>query len=921
MKSYYPPGGVIKKLAGANIPKDIVARAMKFARSVDAGGMPSKKFQILKEYVVSATKSPNVPYVTVLRIIEPQGNWITSAYTSPFFQEDGFLEYHLHPTDQGPVVTAGSITGGVFGTPDPEVPDEFVEFDKANVFDYPKYTFIAGDLSGGSLFSYFVSRLNLSRYHVATTVSRQLGSSTPPGFNYSQLTVYVYTNQSAKTHPWDREKDPPLDELVPATAINATALLLGPADLADAFGGAQCITDSLFYQNFDTVWDTDGGIKDRPAFAYVLKNEVSGKYDRLAVIVPLQRTNLNDVVGYTHVLDAYENFDNGNGTAPTGRQYLCGHGVALYDISITAEQLEDAVDAEAPIPLGERKIFGFSRFLDEYGLDNVGQTYEGYMNLPTQADAPSTPEVDEDTLERENYKYCDASERNHIVCLAAGFRQRKIVEPPAEPPVLKPGERAPYYGLPQIITAVSTVHAYHDPSAPDKEFPYENPGDRTQSTRYLVYAHMLFVGTIGEDGTYTEEGHELESSTHWVGTTITELVDEVPTIIPSPHSVLYLFPGEESPRAVYFSHPPGAIRKHYFYMPCADGIPAVIVPTDEWLFATDNVPLEETPGETAFIGHQYLDQIEFAIFFPEAGNGYTKVVYDLNGYEPPRPIMYGLSKVMARWCSTNGEPLGQFSYRREDFSPVTLYSTILQTTRPAADEMSQLEGSPGPNFGERDALVPPEGMVIEDPEVQYFSSRRFTNAATDQQRIHGQLGVGRIAVLATNNAAADSVFCDWSVVVCHESTGAFVRVSAPIPRVYDERGYPLESSNWISLNVVSHEETNADGDVVKPAILVVSIDKSLHVAHNNGDRDALGHMIGDGENRPYIAVIHGHRSSGTLQELVWPRTGYDDENNLNTKALKFISSDGGETWLKFLENIPGDIYYLGNKLFPREHLI
>lgn len=911
MKSYNPPGGVIKKLAGANIPKDIIARAMRFARTIDAGGVPVKKFQIIKEYIVSVTKSPYAPYVTVLRIIEPQGNWITSAYTSPFFQEDGFLEYHLHPTDQGPVVTAGSITGGIFGTPNPEVPDEFVEFDKANVFDYPKYTFIAGDLSGGALFSYFVSRLNLSRYHVATTVSRQLGSSAPPGFNYSQLTVYVYTNQSTKTHPWDREKDPPLDELVPATAINATALLLGPADLADAFGGAQCITDSLFYQNADTTWDTDGGITDRPAFAYVLKNEVSGKYDRLAIIVPLQRTNLNDVVGYTHVLDAYKNFSEGSGSAPTGRQYLCGHGVALYDISITAEQLKDAVDSEAPIPLGKRKIFGFSRFLDEYGLDNVGQTYEGYRNLPTQSDDPNTGGEDESQDELEWYKYCDASERNHIVCLTAGFRQRKVVEPPEEPPVLKPGERAPYYGLPQIITAVSTVHAYHDPPVPDKEFPYEGDEGPPESTRYLVYAHMLFVGTIGADGTYTEAGYELESSTHTA-----QMFSEE-----------FLHPGEDVPRGVYFSHPPGAIYKHYFYMPCADGIPAVIVPTDEWLLGTDNAPLLANPRDASFIGFQHVDQIEFAIFFPEVGNGYTKVVYDLNGHEPPRPIMYGLDNHMARWCSTNGYPLGFFQYRREDFSGIgASYSAISQTR--FTNSGIGLEDNPGPNFGQQETPDLPEGMVLvaetdDDPDAQVkrYACRRLTNSATDQQRIHGQIGVGRIAVLATNNAGAESVFCDWSVVVCHESTGAFVRVSAPIPRVYDERGYPLESSNWISLNVVSHEETNADGDVVKPAILVVSIDRSLHIAHNNGDSDALGHKYPNGKNRPYIAVVHGHRSSGKLQEVAWPRSGFDDINNINTRALKFISSDGGETWLKFLENIPGDIYYLGNKLFPREHLI
>lgn len=908
-RTSYPPGGVIKKLASVGMPKDVVAQAVKFGQKVDASGVAGKKHRIIGGYIVQADKSLVPPYTTWVRAISPQVKWITSAYTDPFAPDGDTVLEHLYPPGD-PIIGAGLELGGLeILHPNAVLPEEHAEFDEKRVTVYAKAGWIGveGNIYGAS--THFPQKLCLSRYHTAVVLAQQTVVEIP-GFTRNKLIAVVCNGASVERHPWDSDKDPE-EPGVPATPFNYMMLVLTQDDLQDAFPGAEHVIGSRYLENSTTYRDTDSGLANRPSFFYVLQDEETGKYDKVVLLTALQHINTDRAGGYTQLYSAFEGISQGHGVAPTGREYQVGHGVAMYNLAITPEQLAAATDSKE-IPITDRLLLSSHKLITAYDLPHTGQTYEGYRELPTIADNPQTAE---DESEFVPLQYATVSERNHITCFVGSYQQRREAQP-LTPKPLKPGQRAPYYGPPQVMMAVTTVHFYQDPPTPDKEFPYEAPAEPIQSTRWMVRSHKLFVGTISGT-TYSETEHTLEETEHWVSST---LKDENGDLLPAPIRGTYNIYGV--PIEVSFSTPPeGTHNMHYFYLPDGVGIPAVITPVSEYEFLTNNVPLWEqnlpfgVVDTAPCIGYQDVAGIEFAIFYPTAGNGFEKVVYGLGGYMPPRPIMYGVTSHAVSFCGNGGTPAAEFWYNRAAYSPASSYFEVekVVSAYPVPDPRSY-EDLPSPGFAEPDVLFEPGDA---DPEAKYFTSRRHIRTNTDQQRIHGRIGNGRLVVLATNNAGAGAVWFDWAAVVVQESTGAFVEARGVIPRGYDPKGYPLESSTWINVNVLQLEESNADGDITQEAVLVVSVDRSHQALSDPSGNTASGHKLTpESTGRPAIMMVNGGES-GKLQAVPVSSA----ENGVDTQSTKFISRDGGRTWELFLENMPGDIYCLGNMLASKEHTI
>jgi hypothetical protein len=128
-------------------------------------------------------------------------------------------------------------------------------------------------------------------------------------------------------------------------------------------------------------------------------------------------------------------------------------------------------------------------------------------------------------------------------------------------------------------------------------------------------------------------------------------------------------------------------------------------------------------------------------------------------------------------------------------------------------------------------------------------------------------------------------------------------------------------SSDLTLNVLEPGTVDAEGVFKRKPVLVVSVDAPLSAMTilpdpNSPYFPSVGHHLSVDKKRRWLQIIHGDRL-----HILQDQPIVDPQDNYDTRTLKYISRDGGVSWDLFLENIPGDLYYLGNPLHSKEYIL
>ena len=296
---------------------------------------------------------------------------------------------------------------------------------------------------------------------------------------------------------------------------------------------------------------------------------------------------------------------------------------------------------------------------------------------------------------------------------------------------------------------------------------------------------------------------------------------------------------------------------HYVYAACGQAVPLVKI-------GVNCDPALITTPPAAFSGQEDPGSTELKLVYA----GGVTITHDLNGYCPPRPIMRG-----GLWPSYTLGGFQQFGYDTND--PTAVSRTVYVVGNTAVD-------------------------VSGDLDVNEYTNRRTViPELCSQQRICVNLGSGRIATLACTKAAQGAdVRLDWFLVTTFEDNGAFDQVRGT---VFED--LPLESSGWISLNVVQPEGYDANGDVTRPAVLVASVRSPTQFLEPRGGPSVNGYLF------PIHARDNNYPSTEQFDTGGAPMVEYHNETR--------ISRDGGATWETLVYNVGAEAYFLGNALKPQ----
>lgn len=296
---------------------------------------------------------------------------------------------------------------------------------------------------------------------------------------------------------------------------------------------------------------------------------------------------------------------------------------------------------------------------------------------------------------------------------------------------------------------------------------------------------------------------------------------------------------------------------HYVYAACGQAVPLVKV-------GIDCDPALITSPPTAFQGQEELGSTELKLVYADG----TVITHDLGDYCPPRPIMRG-----GTWKQYVLGGIQQFGYNSNDPGAVSAV---------VAAEFSRSPDTSG-------------ALDTDD----YTSRRTVIPELCAQQRICVNLGSGRVATLACTEASrAGDVRLDWSLVVTYEDDGSFDEVRGV---VFED--LPLESSCWISLNVVTPEAAAADGSVARPAVLVASVRSPTQ-------------FVSPFSGSQYLFPIHARDSNYPSSEEYDTADGAAVMVEYHNEIR--VSRDGGATWETMIYNVGTEAYFMGSAIGPLE---
>lgn len=455
--------------------------------------------------------------------------------------------------------------------------------------------------------------------------------------------------------------------------------------------------------------------------------------------------------------------------------------------------------------------------------------------------------------------YFEGHEANYVLSMSYAVREPPLGDPPNPLPELPDGALPVNYDPAQLLVVQTTITHKYTPANGTTRTNLEIPVDPEEETLIQLYVSTRAYTFNLANGAYTEI--ELDG-------TLVQHQGRADLEIPPEDDTGIKFP-------VY-----------YTYAAVGQAVPCVKIEVDtstvaykdkEWssedtIDQIQNYEGAETKGSTKFV-----------LVYP----GGTKTEFNLDTWCPIRPVMRGLS-----W----GLYLSNMVFHYDMNDPEAVTKTITASGF-----------APGVYFFDRDPLA--EEIVdmewLDHSLLRQRTMRRFCEPdLCSSQKIAGSIGNGKIAILCCPMAQKETAAkLDWSIIVAYEDSGEFI----------EERGIvfeqqPLESSCWLSMTVQKPEIANLDtGEIIQEAVIVVSLQKPRMAykfqeveGYNQPSDNILMHLI---QNRNYT----------------FPRERVDpDAVVTDASTEQKISTDGGRTWKFLIKDMPGDCYYMGNQLAPRD---
>lgn len=919
------PGGVIVKMASPDA-REVVHLAKRFGAQFDRRGTAGTAYRIINGFIVKAFKQGD-GFSTIVTILAPAGQWLFGAYTRAvpdISPRSGEVvdprEYNL--TDDGCPI----INGAGWDFPASIKVKEPVEwregsgweFDPLKLKFFPKVCYIQNTESSGSPLDTSHAPLSVSRHHLISVAMLTTAPSRNAMTN-NALDVSVFSSGAVPRHALNGEKIAEEPDGIPVKDATMQRLLLQATDIASMFRGATN-TGKAGYINSEGIYRTvQGALAKKPASAYMLRNETTGKYTDLLIITPLQWLGAQNAVALERMEKNQLTFgDKVAVLVSASTNCESGHGVAIIDMAFTPDDKEAVAAGAQRVPLDGRVTAAHAVKASEYGSAHGFGTHIAYFKevLAIEQD-PDTKawKVKKDRLVPIN---TTVSEISSVLSFGTACRQGLPGTEPNPPRTLLSGEMPDYYGPAQSIIGVSRIQYYASPSIPTRYLPGTRDDPPPEYQARAVISTRIFVQTY-ENGGVSEVSYLLQSQDVFLKV---ENFDSTG--------------GELPPKFPW----PDTVARYYFYASSGPALAAVVVPIAPNVEVPEFVePPKEPPEDFSYYNSNAFDGQQHAsakfVLFTFRNGSFGRVEFDLGRYEPPRPMMYGVSIGGAFNAYLDGSSIGQFWYDRPGkLSTDTTYDSHTKVIAPVfgvlpedlAPSSESRSGRPtwsdypvkGPfKLDEDDPNVTEE--ILRRNDYYRFTQRRSSSCSTEQRRIHAHLGQGRIAILATADASASQIYVTWTLLIANESTGELVEVRGDIPS-RDSRGYPLESSGWLNLNMISPEKRDAEGSVVVPAVLVVSVDRPTTWTEAGG---FYGRANPSG--RPDPDIVSNDPDNPLFQNLMYNNTVGEaryirsepykfEANNRDNSCEKYISWDGGLTWTLFIENMPGDVYCLGSPL-------
>jgi len=354
----------------------------------------------------------------------------------------------------------------------------------------------------------------------------------------------------------------------------------------------------------------------------------------------------------------------------------------------------------------------------------------------------------------------------------------------------------------------------------------------------------------------------------------------------------------------------------YHYAACGKAVPLVTVGLNTVEGLTEPVtwtaweePQTEFHGQATAPAISYGKEVPGSTKFSLVYAGGTRTEFNLGTWCPVRPVMRGM------WAFQYFQRNQIFMYNHNDRAQAT--GTVL----PGGFRWNRTSFDV--------SLVREADVPVEDRDMQWCDETLFNKttcrrivdiAKCSTQRIACPIGNGKIAILACPmSQQATGMELEWSVIVAHESTGAFIEERG---KVFGTEKYPLESSNWISMTVQRLEKANQEGTITTEAIIVVSIQrqKIAFPFMKDGMMDGMDYVPDDDPEAYYVdgpgsgdnMAMHLAQDSNTAPIFADRNTELDIYTDWGTEHR--ISSDGGVTWRTLVKDAAGDAFFLSNGL-------
>lgn len=652
--SFARPGGVILKFASPDA-RDVVHLAKRFGAQFDRRGTAGAAYRVINGFIVKAFKQGD-GFSTIVTILAPAGQWLFGAYTraaphtsSRSGEVVDTREYNL--VDDGcPIITgAGWDFPSSIKVKEPVDWEESAgwEFDPLKLKFFPKICYIQSEASGGGAFDTAHAPLCVSKHHLisVTTLSTAAARNAMSG---NALDVNVFSAGAVPRHALNGEKIADEPDGVPIKDVTMQRLLLQAPDIARMFRDATNVGRASYVNSKGELWAVQGALAKKPTSAYMLRNEITGRYTDLLLLTPLQWQGRENEAAFQRMEKNQTAFgDKVVVTVNAATNCESGHGVALIDMAFTADDKKAVAEGAQWLPLGNRVSATHAVKASEYGASHGFEPHTAYFEEVLAVEQNPDTKVWKVKDKRLIPINTTVSEISSVLSFGTACRQGLPGTEPNPPRTLLSGEVPDYYGPAQSIIGVSRIQYYASPSIPTRYLPGTQDDPPPEYQARAVISTRLFIQTYVK-GQIEETTQLLQSQDVFLGVENFDATD-----------------GALPPKFPW----PDTVARYYFYASSGPALAAVVVPIAPNVEVPEFVkPPKEPPEDFSYFNSNAFGGQQHAgakfVLFSFSGTTVRRVEFDLGKYEPPRPMMFGVNIGGAFNAFLDGSSIGQFWYDR-----------------------------------------------------------------------------------------------------------------------------------------------------------------------------------------------------------------------------------------------------------------